>query len=61
MELEGALLRAELALQQRGEAGRALETRAQRLETDLQQARLASTRAVKQFERRTSEGECLRV
>lgn len=50
------MLRAELSLQQRGEAVRALETRAQRLETELQQARLASSRAVKQFEKRTLEG-----
>jgi chromosome segregation ATPase len=55
VELEGALLRAELGLQQRGEAGRALETRVQRLDAELQQARLASSRAVKQFERRTTE------
>lgn len=57
VELEGSLLRAELGLQQRGEAARALETRLQRLETELQQARLASSRAVKQFEKRTMEGE----
>lgn len=56
VELEGTLLRAELSLQQRGEAGRALETRVQRLDTELQQARLASSRAVKQFEKRTMEG-----
>lgn len=56
MELESTLLRAELSLQQRGEAVRALETRAQRLETELQQARLASSRAVKQFEKRTLDG-----
>ena len=59
VELEGSLLRAEVGLQQRGEAGRALETRLQRLETELQQARLASSRAVKQFEKRTMEGESL--
>ena len=57
VELESSLLRAELGLQQRGEAARALETRLQRLETELQQARLASSRAVKQFEKRTMEGE----
>lgn len=56
VELEGLLLRAELSLQQRGEGSRALETRLQRLETELQQARLASSRAVKQFEKRTLEG-----
>ena len=56
MELEGTLLRAELGLQQRAEAGRALETRVQRLDMELQQARLASSRAVKQFEKRTLEG-----
>ncbi|CAI8049949.1 hypothetical protein GBAR_LOCUS27483 [Geodia barretti] len=55
VELESSLLRAELGLQQRGEAARALETRLQRLETELQQARLASSRAVKQFEKRTME------
>ena len=57
VELEGSLLRTELGLQQRGEAARALETRLQRLDTELQQARLASSRAVKQFEKRTMEGE----
>ena len=56
MELEGTLLRAELGLQQRGEAMCALETRVQRLDSELQQARLASSRAVKQFEKRTIDG-----
>ena len=57
VELEGLLLRAELGLQQRGEAVRAMENRLQRLETELQQARLASSRAVKQFEKRTMDGK----
>ena len=58
VELEGALLRAELSLHQRAEAGRALEVRAERLQAELQQSRLASSRAVKQFEKRTTDGGC---
>lgn len=58
VELEGALLRAELSLHQRAEASKALEVRAERLQAELQQSRLASSRAVKQFEKRTTDGGC---
>ena len=56
VQLESALLRAELTLHQREEAFRAVEGRNQRLQRDVAQSHLASSRAVKQFERRTTEG-----
>lgn len=49
-------MRAELTLHQREEAFRAVEGRNQRLQRDVAQSHLASSRAVKQFERRTTEG-----
>lgn len=56
MELESGLLRAELSLHQREEAVRAVEGRNQRLQRDVEQSRLTSSRAIKQFEKRTADG-----
>lgn len=55
VELENALLRAELSLHQKEEAYREMEGRNQRLQRENLQSRLASSKAVKQFEKRTSE------
>jgi len=56
VELESGLLRAELSLHQREEAVRAVEGRNQRLQRDVEQSRLTSSRAIKQFEKRTADG-----
>lgn len=55
MELENALLRTELSLYQREENIRELEVRNNHCQHDLQQRRLASSKAVKQFENRIAE------
>lgn len=55
MQLENALLQAELSLHQKEEALNELEGRNNRLQHDILQSRMASSRAVKQFEKRTLE------
>ena len=50
------LLKTELSLHQAEEQGKALESRNSRLMGEVQQLRLASSRAIKQFEKRTSDG-----
>lgn len=55
VELENALLRAELSLHQKEEAILELERRNQRLQKDILQNRTTSSRAIKQFERRTND------
>ena len=57
IELESALLKAELSLHQREEGAQALAARNQRLQQDVQMSRHASSRAIQQFEKRTMEGE----
>ena len=60
MELENTLLQTELASHQNDEALKALRGRNERLQHDVLQARQASARAIKQFEKRTAEGvECV--
>ena len=56
VELENTLLKAELGLHQTVERVSQLTTTNERLQHDLVQSRQASTRAVKQFERKTVEG-----
>jgi len=56
VELENALLKAELGLHQTVEKVNQLTATNERLQRDLIQARQASTRAVKQFERKTVDG-----
>lgn len=58
VELENTLLKAELGLHQTVERVNQLTTTNERLQRDLIQARQASTRAVKQFERKTVDGNC---
>lgn len=55
IELENALLKTELALHQKEEMIKAADNRNNRLQKELVQSKLASTRAVKQFERKTAE------
>lgn len=55
MELENALLRTELALYQREESIKELELRNSRIQHDIQERKVASSRAVKQFEGRIAE------
>ena len=55
MELENALLRTELSLYQKEESIGELEGKNQRLQHDILQNRMASSRAIKQFERRTND------
>ena len=55
VELENALLRTELALHQREQSIRELEGMNQRLQRDILQSKLTSSRAIKQFERRTND------
>lgn len=59
VELENALLKAELGLHQTVERVNQLTTTNERLQRDLIQARQTSTRAVKQFERKTVDGETI--
>ena len=56
MQLEEALLHTELSLHSREQAGREAEARNSRLARDVLNSRLASSRAVKQFEKRTVDG-----
>ena len=56
VELENTLLKAELGLHQTVERVNQLTTTNDRLQRDLVQSRQTSTRAVKQFERKTVEG-----
>lgn len=55
VELENALLRTELSLHQREESIRELERINQRLQRDILQSKMTSSRAIKQFERRTND------
>ena len=55
VELENALLRAELSLHQKEESIAELEGKNQRLQRDILQNRTTSSRAIKQFERRTND------
>ena len=55
MELENTLLRTELSLHQREESIRELERINQRLQRDILQSKMTSSRAIKQFERRTND------
>ena len=55
MELENALLRTELSLHQREENIRELEQRNARIQRDIYDRKVASSRAVKQFEGRIME------
>lgn len=52
MELENALLRTELSLHQREDNIRELEQRNDRIQQDIYERKVASSRAVKQFEGR---------
>lgn len=56
VELENTLLKAELSLHQTVERVNQLTATNERLQRDLIQSRQASTRAVKQFERKTVDG-----
>lgn len=56
VELENSLLKTELLLHKHEEVAKALESRNQRLLQEVSQLRLASSRTVKQFEKRTTEG-----
>lgn len=56
VELENTLLKTELVLHQAEEHGKAVETRNNRLAAEVQQLRVTSSRAVKQFEKRTADG-----
>ena len=58
IDLENKLLKTELILHQAEEHGKAVESRNARLIAEVQQLRVTSARAVKQFEKRTSEGKC---
>lgn len=60
VELENSLLKTELLLHQTREESDAHESRNARLKGEIQQLRLTSSRAVKQFEKRTSEGKFLK-
>ncbi len=53
VQLENALLQTELNLHQREEALKELDGRNVRLQQDIVQSRMTSSRAVKQFEKRT--------
>lgn len=55
VELENALLRTELSLYEREENIKELEQRNSRIQQDIYQRKLASSRAVKQFEDRIIE------
>ena len=55
VELENALLRTELSLHQKEECIRELERTNQRLQRDILQSKMTSSRAIKQFERRTND------
>ena len=55
MELENGLLRTELSLHQKEESIGELEGMNQWLQRDILQNRMTSSRAIKQFERRTNE------
>lgn len=55
VHLESNLLRTEVSLHQREEDIRGLEERNLRLENEVKQLRMASSKAIKQFERRTKE------
>ena len=55
VQLENALLHIELSLHQKEEVYKEMEKRNKRLEHDNLQSKLASSKAVKQFEKRTSE------
>ena len=57
IELENALLKTELALHQKEEMLKAADNRNNRLQKELVQSKLASTRAVKQFERKMAESK----
>ena len=61
IELENALLKTELALHQKEEMIKAADNRNNRLQKELVQSKLASTRAVKQFERKTAESKSVVV
>ena len=56
VHLESNLLRTEVSLHQREEDIRGLEERNLRLQNEVKQLRMASSKAIKQFERRTKEG-----
>ena len=56
VELENTLLKTELVLHQAEEHGKAVETSNSRLAAEVQQLRVTSSRAIKQFEKRTSDG-----
>ena len=58
VELETALLRTEVSLHQKVEEYASLELRNKRLSQEVEQLRTASSKAVKQFEKRTIEGMC---
>ena len=55
VELENALLRTELSLHQKEESIRELERTNRRLQQDILQSKMTSSRAIKQFERRTND------
>lgn len=55
-KLEDSLLRAELALHQKGEVVSSLSATKERLQRDLMQSRQSCSKAMKQFEKRTNEG-----
>ena len=55
VELENALLRTELSLHQKEESIRELERMNQRLQQDILRSKMTSSRAIKQFERRTND------
>ena len=59
VELENTLLKAELGLHQTVERVNQLTTTNERLQRNLIQSRQASTRAIKQFERKTVDGKQL--
>lgn len=56
VELETALLRTEVNLHQKEEDLASLEQKNKRLMQEIEQLRSASSKAVKQFEKRTIEG-----
>ena len=58
IELENALLKTELALHQKEELIKVADNRNNRLQKELVHSKLAATRAVKQFERKTAESKC---
>lgn len=55
VQLENALLQTELSLHQKEEGLKELGRSNERLQHDILQSRMASSRAVKQFEKRTME------